>query len=393
MRRLLIVQYGDYAEAFDRLASGGEETYLDQRRSVEFVAGLEAELAVTIVCSAAAPYRVRRAGLTISGVPEDLFYRSDAGAHIIDPVRPDIVVLRLPAPRLIEASLRAGARVLCTFADVFEPARAGAGRPRAALGILRRNRRLAASLRSGNVTAVCNHGLDAARSVQSVLGVSQRRILPWTWTQLHPAPEPRRFDREARPRFVYAGALAADKGLFDLVDAILRIPGAELDIFGAGPEEGRLRQRLAAGEAARRVRFRGRRPNHAVRAAMAESRGVVVPSRHRYPEGVPNVVFEALAARAPLVITDHPAFAGRFANGRDALITPERQPAALASCLRRLIDDPALCADLSEAGTRTLPRLYAGAEWYGIVRAFIDDPADRSGWVAPLSLAGIEPSL
>ncbi len=49
MRRILVIQYGDYAEAYDRFASGGEETYRDQRASVRLFADLAPTDEVTTV--------------------------------------------------------------------------------------------------------------------------------------------------------------------------------------------------------------------------------------------------------------------------------------------------------------------------------------------------------
>lgn len=42
--RLMMLQYGDYAEAVRRFATGGSETYYGQRYSVDFLATLASEI-------------------------------------------------------------------------------------------------------------------------------------------------------------------------------------------------------------------------------------------------------------------------------------------------------------------------------------------------------------
>ena len=57
---------------------------------------------------------------------------------------------------------------------------------------------------------------------------------------------------------------------------------------------------------------------------------VIVPSRHDYPEGLPMTIYEALAMRTPLVVSDHPMIKaglgnpGRPWNSRQATLGPSR---------------------------------------------------------------------
>jgi len=53
---------------------------------------------------------------------------------------------------------------------------------------------------------------------------------------------------------------------------------------------------------------------------------------------VPNKVYDALAAGRPLVTADGPAARELLEDGRDALLVPAGDPAALAAALRRLRD-------------------------------------------------------
>lgn len=70
-------------------------------------------------------------------------------------------------------------------------------------------------------------------------------------------------------------------------------------------------------------------------------------------EGTPLTVFEAMAARRPIVATDADGLVDVLTDGRDALIVPRRDAAALARRIIELIDSPDERARLSAEAART----------------------------------------
>jgi glycosyltransferase involved in cell wall biosynthesis len=78
-------------------------------------------------------------------------------------------------------------------------------------------------------------------------------------------------------------------------------------------------------------------------------------------EGTPLTVFEALAAGKAIVATDADGLLDVLVDGRDAVIAPRRDAAALADRIVRLTDDPAERARLSAAATVTAARYDIGA--------------------------------
>ena len=57
MNSILIVQHGHFGQAYQRFASGGPETYRDQRISVDFVAALAPAARVTTLALGDTVYR------------------------------------------------------------------------------------------------------------------------------------------------------------------------------------------------------------------------------------------------------------------------------------------------------------------------------------------------
>ena len=117
---------------------------------------------------------------------------------------------------------------------------------------------------------------------------------------------------------------------------------------------------------------------------------VIVPSHHDYAEGLPNTIYEALAARTPLLISDHPAFAGRLVPGRDCMVFRAEDAGDLARAVAAMTGDAALHTALSRNAAQAHERLYVGMEWVDLVRSFLDDPGDATGWVAANSLATLQ---
>ena len=68
---------------------------------------------------------------------------------------------------------------------------------------------------------------------------------------------------------------------------------------------------------------------------------------------IPNKAFQALACATPLITADTPAARELLTDGRDALLVPAGDPAALAAAVRRLAGDPAERARIASAGRAT----------------------------------------
>ena len=92
--------------------------------------------------------------------------------------------------------------------------------------------------------------------------------------------------------WVYVGRLTHDKGILPLVQEWPE--GPRLKVMGNGPL-----QEEVASAAGPTVELLGQRPHAEVRSLLASARGLFFPSR--WPEGLPTVYLEALAAGLPVV--------------------------------------------------------------------------------------------
>ncbi|PVR98801.1 hypothetical protein C4663_23105, partial [Salmonella enterica subsp. enterica serovar Give] len=129
---------------------------------------------------------------------------------------------------------------------------------------------------------------------------------------------------------VALGRLVPQKGFDLLIDAFAlvgpQLPEARLEIWGAGPEEARLRAQIARLGLADRVSL----PGQTTHAADVLSSATVVALSSRV-EGFPNVLLEAMALGRPVVALDcryGPAEIIR--HGVDGLLVTSREPHALA---------------------------------------------------------------
>ena len=390
----MFLQNGDFREGVERFRDGGEETYLDQRRSVAFVEDLARDMSVGVVSASDEAYDVMLSPrLRAIGIPRGKFYDAAVGRDAFETLRPARVVPRSGHPGLLRHLDATSTPSFSTLADICRPVTLTQMTRPAGLRRWRSNRRFRRLLSSRSIIAVGNHGLNAARSRRDVPGVRPERVVPSEWTRLVADPAPR--EPGARPSTIFfAGVVSLEKGVGDLIEAVGLLKGkgtqVRLVVAGDGRDLPGFRARAADAGLGGDVDFLGRIPLAPVADWMRRCQIAVVPSRTSYPEGMPNVVFEALAARAPLVLSDHPAFAGRLADGREAVFFREGDAVSLASAIERIVTDPELYRTLSANAAASLDRLYVGHSWYDLIRKFIEDPRDTTGWVARHSLAALD---
>lgn len=392
MQNLAIFQYGDFREAVERFDAGGEENFRNQRRSVDFVRGLAGQFPVTVISVSAEPYDSwLTPSLRTIGLPVEGFFSRRFGHDMLHRLTPDAVIAALPHRGLLHALADRRIPTLANFADVFRWPTPRELLHRSGLRRIRDNFALRRSVNQPNVTAVCNRSLIATRSLHQVLGVPMQRVIACEHPAIVPVGTPKTLPQGRSLSLVYAGTLSRSKGVADLLNATARLVkqgrAMTLRLAGDGPEASMLQAHAAQLGLGAVAEFVGRVPNARVRELMAEADIVVVPSRHDYDEGLPNVISEGLASHTPVIVSDHPAYAARFVADRDVVMFPADDADQLADAIIRLSDSPALYRALSERSAKTLDGLFFGTCIFTILQSFVDDPRDRSGWVRRFSMA------
>lgn len=164
------------------------------------------------------------------------------------------------------------------------------------------------------------------------------------------------------PVALFAGRLAPQKGLSDLLDAVDLLQHIRPDlttwIAGDGPDRLALEARAGSFELLnRRVRFLGHRDD--IPALLDAADLLVLPSRY---EGLPNVVLEAMQRGKPVVATSAPGTSEVVADGQTGRLVPVGDVKALARAIRDLVDEPATGRALGENGRQRAATAFQATE-------------------------------
>ncbi|MEM6989045.1 MAG: glycosyltransferase family 4 protein [Myxococcota bacterium] len=141
-----------------------------------------------------------------------------------------------------------------------------------------------------------------------------------------------------RDELVFFGRLNRTKGVFDLLEAVSRLPGRapRLCYVGRGEAAGTLRARARALGIRDRVDFVDWMAPAALARRVAHARIVVLPS---WEESFGNAIAETMASGTPLVTTRVGSIP-ELADESTALLVPPRSPDALALAIARVLEQP-----------------------------------------------------
>ncbi|MDP9112102.1 MAG: glycosyltransferase [Acidobacteriota bacterium] len=168
------------------------------------------------------------------------------------------------------------------------------------------------------------------------------------------------------------GRLSSEKGHADLLAAVRLLlrdnPGLSIRLIlvGDGIERRSLERAAASADLASAVIFAGHCPNVWPYYSLADV--FVLPS---HSEGSPNALLEAMAAKVPIVACKVGGVPETVEDGRSALLVPHAQPAAMASAIARVLENPDLAAHLvSYASERLTTRFSPAARHQSLLEVY-----------------------
>ncbi|EFO79758.1 glycosyl transferase group 1 [Oscillochloris trichoides DG-6] len=163
---------------------------------------------------------------------------------------------------------------------------------------------------------------------------------------------------EGVPLVIGLGRLVAKKGFGVLLDAwpqVLRsYPQALLCIVGYGDLRAQLEAQAQRLGIAAQVRFTGQLDRQRTAHYLAAADVFALPIVREGVDGLPNVLLEAMGAARPVVASRVAGVPDVIADGVHGLIVAERDPAALAHAIIRLIADRPFAEGLGCAARRRI---------------------------------------
>lgn len=148
------------------------------------------------------------------------------------------------------------------------------------------------------------------------------------------------------PEIISVGRLIEKKGFSDLIGACAllrsRDRGFRCSIIGEGPLEESLRGQIAAAGLETCVELAGPRTQTEIAARLAHATVFALPCTHEADGGMdnlPTVIMEAMAAGLPVISTPLGGVPEMVESGLTGELVPERDPAALADAIEKMMDD------------------------------------------------------
>ncbi len=190
-----------------------------------------------------------------------------------------------------------------------------------------------------------------------------------------------------RPLIVGVGRYIEKKGFGTLVQACSQLGRRDWEclIIGQGPLDGELKEQVEKLGLDGRVFIAGPRSEGEIRHLLSRAHVFALPCLNAADGGMdnlPTVIMEAMAAGLPVVSTPVAAVPEMVVEGRNGFLTPERDAAALADRIRRLLDEPELARTMGAAGRERCRELFeisrTSASLCQILKTH-DAIADRAG--------------
>ena len=232
--------------------------------------------------------------------------------------------------------------------------------------------------------------LFATATTGAMAPLAAKGVLPERIRLLHPGIAAEPFSRqdptpvrralgipEGACHIGYVGRLVPEKGLDLLLSAFATLPAdCHLTLVGEGPDAAALQAMAAGLGIAARVHWTGRIPHADLPAYFSAFAVMALPARGlpRWQEQFGLVLVEAMLCETPIIGSTCGAIPEVL--GEAGLTFMEGDSAALAGCLRQLLDDAALRAHLAAAGRRRALATFSEEVYFPRMAAILREAVD-----------------
>jgi glycosyltransferase involved in cell wall biosynthesis len=176
----------------------------------------------------------------------------------------------------------------------------------------------------------------------------------------------------SRQAVAYVGSVTAERCAFEMVEAIARIKRfPDLRLIVAGTiESDSLNAQLTQLEGWARVDYRGFQSRQGVARILSEAKAglAVFHPVQSYIESQPVKMFEYMAAGLPVIAADFPKFRKIIEGNRCGICVPPRDPAAIATAIEWILDNPEEAHQMGRRGRRLVLDTF---NWEGQERSLL----------------------
>jgi glycosyltransferase involved in cell wall biosynthesis len=189
---------------------------------------------------------------------------------------------------------------------------------------------------------------ESWRDFFTSIGVPRERIVVLPNAVMLPAALPSRLQRPY-VRLIYLGLFARSKGIYDLIDALTRLPPKSLArtrlVLAGNGEVAQVRELIERRGLARFVEVHDWLSPAERDRQLASADAFVLPS---YAEGLPMALLEAMAWGLPAITTPVGSIPEHVRDGVHGILVRPGDVSELAGAIERLVMDDALRAGMGE---------------------------------------------
>ena len=250
------------------------------------------------------------------------------------------------------------------------------------------HRKLIRQLNHESVSWVGSRGAHACKILEAS-GISARKLIPWSWppTELleQYSAKQLRYDR-AEVNLAYTGSLRTAAGVSDLLSAVSHLhqkgTAVHLLLLGDAADEPALAVRQKQAQQlgiAEHVTFILGASESDVIARVRAADLVVIPGYDRSAVAeVSRRLQLAMATRTPIVAADYPHLKEHLLHGVNAMIFPAGNAKSMAHRIERIMGQPQLYNQLSEALEISLQAIKIPAQWAELIDRWLQSGQSMS---------------